>query len=1458
MVLILSIPAVQTRLGKYATKQINDDFKTDITIGKVGLQFNGDVELKDILIRDHKVDTLFSIKELNTSIISVKNLYNGKLTFGDIDVEELVFNLKTYKGDIDTNLDVFVDKFEDDNPREGPSSFLLSSSDVTLENTTFRLIDENLETPKILEFQNVFANTTNFVISGPEVHTRINTLSFRDSRGVTIKNLMADFEYALDHMTFGQLNIKTEGSELKGDLRFNYKREDLKDFTDKVIVEATFKDSKIDLKELNSYYDEFGTNQKAFLNNVVLSGTLNNLTAKQLNLNTTRNTRIIGNITFQNIFNNKEGEFLLRGNYQNLSSNYKDLVALLPNILGQSIPSVFDSVGNFKIKGTSIITEKSINADFDIDTDLGFVKSNLEITSLDNIDYANYKGNLILEDFNIGKILDDSIVGNTSLNLDIDGKSFKFEDIDTNIKGQIDYLDYNYYRYTNIAVSGDFGKNVFNGILKARDPNIDIDFNGLADMSQDLRKFDFKADVRYANLNAINFVTRDSISEFVGDVDIAITGSTIDNFEGKVDIYQTTYKNQDNTYKFKDFSVVSVFDNNERTIDVNSPDIAIGRAKGKFKTQEILKLVENAIGSIYTNYQPHQVENGQYLDFNFTIYNQIASIIDKDLKIAPNTKIKGRIETDEKGFELEFTSPKITYKTYFANSIDLEVDNKNPVYNTFIEIDSLYSDIYQISDFSLINVTKRDTLFIKSEFKGGSNNADNYNMNLFYTINEQNQSVAGFNKSDFKFKGFDWFINSAKNNLNKVTYDRAMSSFKIDDILVNQQDEEILLSGEFKDSTYKNVNLDFKDVQLVKITPRIDSLSLAGRVDGKLALLQNDDIFLPKSDIEIEDLTVNRYNLGLLKAVVQGDSSLTKYNVDIQLKNNNVESLDIDGFVDVNQANPNIDVDIVFNDFLIDPLSPLGEGVISSIRGFVSGNAKVSGSLKKPSIDGELLLDKAGLGIPYLNVDYGFALDSKVTLKEQQFIFNNVVMTDSEYFSRGNLNGFIEHNNFSNWQLGLDLTTERLLVLNTVESEELYYGTAFVSGSADIYGFIDNLTIYVDGTSESGTFFNIPLSDSESFGDNSYIKFLSPDEKVARAKGEGFSQTEIKGLNLEFNLDVNQNAEIEIVIDKDSGSTIKGKGDGNLGVFINTNGKFEMFGDFVVHEGIYKFKYGAIIEKLFTVEQGGNIVWTGDPLNADINLKALYRTTTNPSVLLDAPINRSIPVNLEINLTGKLEQPDPDFTFDFPNVDSTIKAELDYRLTSKEDRQNQAIFLLSSGSFFGGSLDFTGTISERVNGIINSIIGGDNDNFQVGVDLDLAENNPNFETESRVGLTLQTKLSDKVFINGKLGVPFGSTTQTTIAGDVQIDWLLNDEGTLKATVFNRENPIQNFGDQIGFTQGLGISYNVEFNTFKELIQTILKGKKKTEDKNKVKTDTIRDKDLPEFISIKAKGAKKGQ
>ena len=196
-----------------------------------------------------------------------------------------------------------------------------------------------------------------------------------------------------------------------------------------------------------------------------------------------------------------------------------------------------------------------------------------------------------------------------------------------------------------------------------------------------------------------------------------------------------------------------------------------------------------------------------------------------------------------------------------------------------------------------------------------------------------------------------------------------------------------------------------------------------------------------------------------------------------------------------------------------------------------------------------------------------------------------------------------------------------------------------------------------------------------------------------------------------------------------------------------------------------------------------------------------------------------------MNLFGELLNPSPEFELEFPNVDSSINNELQYRLNDKESVQLQAISLLATGSF-QNDLNFNeqalfGNLAESAASIINNILFDENDKLKFGLNYQLGENNAEYETNDELGVTMTTKLSDDILINGKLGVPIGGVTESVIAGDFEIELKLNEDRTLTMKIFNRENSIRYLGEQIGYTQGIGLSYKVEFNSFKKLVNKLL-------------------------------------
>ena len=140
----------------------------------------------------------------------------------------------------------------------------------------------------------------------------------------------------------------------------------------------------------------------------------------------------------------------------------------------------------------------------------------------------------------------------------------------------------------------------------------------------------------------------------------------------------------------------------------------------------------------------------------------------------------------------------------------------------------------------------------------------------------------------------------------------------------------------------------------------------------------------------------------------------------------------------------------------------------------------------------------------------------------------------------------------------------------------------------------------------------------------------------------------------------------------------------------------------------------------------------------------------------------------------------------------------------------------------------TNNLFQRASGIIDEIFTNPDDKMNIGINYSQGDKfaASSLLNRDRLGLTLKSEISDRILINGKIGVPVSGTDENVILGNVQIDFLLNESGSLKARIFNKENEFQFFGDEIGFTQGIGIQYDVEFDNFKELLKKIKKNNKK--------------------------------
>lgn len=1449
---LLSLSSVQTRLGKMATDYLRTEFNVDINVEKVDLSFLGRVDLNDVLVKDHHADTLIYVHNLTTSVLSYRDLMNLKFNFGQISLEEFILNMKTYKGEEDDAFTIFINKFDSETVTDEPSGFLLTARRLKLVDGYVELVDENKENNKPLFFKEIIGTAKNFKIDGPNVFADISKFHFIENHQVEVQSLSTNFSYSKTAMSFLNTQLETEKSSISADIKFTYVRADFSDFNNKVMLNADVKKADVSMLDLKKFYDELGTNDVLHFSTKI-SGYLNDFRLKNLEMNSDKQASIIGNLNFINSFNNENG-FSLAADLTKLTSNYDHLKSLLPNILGEKLPSSFQKFGQFTVSGFAYITEDLINTDIKMQTDIGSLITDLELTNIGNIDNASYFGHIKIIDFELGKILNDSIIGQLSMEANIDGKGFTLEKMNTSVKGLISELQFKDYNYTSINLNGVVKNKHFDGEMEVNDDNIKLNFKGLADFSKKRYTFNFKTVVDYLDLNTLNLFKRDSISKIKGDIEIKVKGNTLDDLAGTIDFKNSLYINQKDSYFFKDFNITSSFEDSVRTVTVNSTEIIDGYLKGKFKFGELVKLTKNSIGSIYSNYKPFIVTPGQELNFKFKIYNKIVEVFYPEVTLSANTFIAGNLNSDDNLFRLNVKSPEITAFKNSIDSLNLQIDTKNPLFNTQLSVAKINTKQYNISKLQLVNITLSDTLYFRTEFFGGDNNTENYNLAFYHTFNKENKSVFGLQQSNFTFKDTKWIINPEDNFDNKLVYDDKTKTYDISPFLITSKKQKIEFFGQIRDTISKDLTFKFEKVNLATVTPEIDSLKLNGVLNGSLNYKQLNDVIKPTGNFSIADFKVNNSYQGNLKVAIEGKNSIRNYGVNISLERDNSINLSAVGDLDFTPKNPTIDVEVEFQEFKLDAFSPLGKDVFSNIRGFAYGNVHLTGLLNNPAMEGELFLDQAGLYFPYLNVDYDFEGTSVISLKNQTFNLEDVQIKDKAFSTRGKLTGSISHVNFEKWRLNLNVNTKNLLVLNTIEKENsVYYGTGFLEGYASIFGPTDKLVIDVVGRTKRGTYLTIPISDVKTVESSQLIRFINksnPEENEETRRA--FISEKLKGLTLNFNIDVTKDAVVEMVLDKATGSFLKGSGTGNMQISLDTKDKFEMYGDFIVDNGVYNFKYGGFINKPFIVKRGGSISWSGNPLTADINIEAVYRVSANPRSLLEnISSSRKIPIDLVTRFSGELFNTQREFDIEIPNASSTVASELAFKLNNDNlnSKTVQFISLLISGSFYNESdlsvnsnTALYGTGFDILSNAFDNIFNQGNNRFKLRPEYTVGErgNVDNLNIEDQLAIGLDYQLNERIIINGKVGVPMGTGSQTNIIGEVNVEFLLNEEGSLRSSVFNRQNEIQYSQEEEGYTQGIGLSYQIDFDNGKELLRKLgLRIKKQNDSINGLKPlDTI--------------------
>src|SRR5690606_9497794 len=363
-------------------------------------------------------------------------------------------------------------------------------------------------------------------------------------------------------------------------------------------------------------------------------------------------------------------------------------------------------------------------------------------------------------------------------------------------------------------------------------------------------------------------------------------------------------------------------------------------------------------------------------------------------------------------------------------NIQIDVNSLRENQNAFIAIDTIDLKAYKAYDFVLNNAKKNDTLYVDTQFKGGTEAADKYYLNFYHTINEENKSVVGINKSEIQFKESLWFLNEFNNDKNRIIFNKEINVFVIEDIQLSHNEQFVLLNGSMHGKNYKDLNLEFENVELDKITPDLTNLTFAGLINGNVSFVQENNVFKPKSKLNVENLEINDVLLGLFNFEVEGDESLQNFNVRSNIVNDFTENFYMNGLISVSKGQSRLNLDAGFNKFNLKAIAPFLSSIMSDVRGEASGRATIQGTHKDPDIEGKLYLTNAGMRPVFTGVDYLFDENTPLDVTESQFILRNVNITDSKYKTKGLLYGTNSQNKLKIWNIDARLESTTLLPLD--------------------------------------------------------------------------------------------------------------------------------------------------------------------------------------------------------------------------------------------------------------------------------------------------------------------------------------------------------------------------------------------------------------------------------------------
>jgi hypothetical protein len=1433
---------VQTWAAKKATAYLSKELKTKVDIKSLYIVPFKSVVLEDFYVLDKQQDTLLSTPKLAVELSGFSIFSSIKkrvIDFKSIQLDNGAIYLKKQK-DSTTNLKFIVDYFNsgggDTTKKTSGRPWTLNFDKIALNNFHFRY--KNKLRPAIVNgvnFNDIDVNRFSIVVRNLDVKNHlfkanITGLTLKEKSGFKVNNFNANTTIDTTEILLQNLDIVTPNSKVRNFFRMRFKSfTDFDDFENKVTMDADIKTSHLSSKDVAYFTTSLGKINFELGISGRIRGLVNNLKAKNLAVTAAQATFVKGDFNLTGL-PDWENTFLAL-KFEQVATNKKDLDYLYKHFTGKptaKLPAIVGKFGNVNFSGRFTGLQNDFVAFGTFKTALGRFDPDINL-KINKKGVPSYSGKLTTTNFDLGTLLDDKTLGRTTLSGNLSGSGDDLKTLAVKGNANIKYIGFKGYNYANLVTSGTFIKKVAAGKLSINDKNIKLNIAGSVNLNPKLPIFDFTGNVDNARLRELKLI-KDTVT-VTTQMNTNFSGNNLENLDGHILLTSIRVTDPRQSYVVDTIAINANGKGDARTISLHS-DIADGSIKGSFNLATLPSyfktIAKKYIPSLKTDLVTPKPQN---FDFTLNLKNldPVLAIFRPDLKIPDLGTFVGKFNSNEKtatlsGFIKTIKLGKMVFHDFIIDeSTSDDMLSLNVSLNRIDLTDSLY-----IKNINIANFLKNDSLNfnVKLSDKDATNQLDLYGLVEF---GRDTTAKLKLLPSDVILERQNWKIQEQV-RIRLLDGKTQVSGFELSSGL-----QKVKINGFISDNPADELKVTFQKFSMATLNQLTKSsgVLLKGSLNGDVVLTSVIKKPGVDANLTIDSLTMNKTLVGDVKIKSKLDNQREQADIKMNITHQGLETLNLAGVYTLgHDAGDNLDFDIKMDHTEAIIFEPFVKGLVSDLKGTVSANLKLSGSPANPELNGDLTLNNTGVTVDYLKTAY--TVTHKLNVNNSVISIDNMVLKDFKG-GTGTANGKVDLNKISNPTIDIKLEAKNLLALNTTfKDNHLYYGTAYGSGNFNFSGPVDNMKIDITASTEAGTIFNIPLNTSSTAADYDFIKFVDHNDTTRKVvtKVNAFN-----GVTLNFDLTVDEKTVVRISTDY---GVLEGTGQAkNLKLNINSLGDFEMFGDFLITSGKFEFTAKDFISKNFVVSQGGTIRWTGNPSNAEINLKALYEVRTDIAPLYNAagltsPYGaKQVLVQAELLITKSLIQPNIDFNFNFP-VDPSIKDDLNTYLADNNNRSQQALSIIVRRAFASGTgSNITNQVVGTASQAVSEFAFNKLNNFISQSNIKNVDFNIRSFSDASLGVRL---FNDRLLLNGSLYSINGSSdifnSRTTLFNsalnkDFEIQYLIRKDGNLRGRYSYRalnSTTLNTINDQLGvqYVNGIGLVYQRDFDTFGEFFRNIFR------------------------------------